>query len=240
METSMSSPRLVTNLARDSADLSDNDLLAQARQGEEAAIRTLLQRHNRRLFRAARSVVGDDAEAEDVVQASYVSAFTHLHAFRSDSQFSTWLTRIALNEALGRLRRRRPRAELDEVDAERNSAQIIQFRTGMPADPEAEVQRLEIRRTLEHAIDRLPIAFRTVFVLRDVEGLSGEDTALQLGIRPETVRTRLHRARKLLRAEIEQQLRGAFSSLYPFDGERCVSMGDRVMEELGRRRPITR
>lgn len=190
-----------------------------------------------RLFRAARAIVRNDSEAEDVVQAAYVAAFTHLADFRDEAGFSTWLTRIAVNEAVGRLRRQRPTTDLDRIDVESaTSAQIIQFPSLQPqTDPESEMSRQEVRQFLEHAVDRLPPAFRAVFVLRDVEGLSVEETASLLSIKEETVRSRLHRARRLMRAAIEEQLNGAFGALFPFDGERCVRMADRVVDALGGR-----
>lgn len=219
------------------ASVADTTLVALARTGDETAIRALIKRYNQRLFRAARAIVRNDAEAEDVVQASYVSAFTHLAGFRDEAGFSTWLTRIAINEAIGRLRRQRPTTDLEQVDLESaTSAQIIQFPTLQPqTNPETEMSRQEIREFLELAVDRLPPAFRAVFVLRDVEGLSVEETASFLSIKEETVRTRLHRARKLMRAAIEEQLSGAFAALFPFDGERCVHMADRVVAALGDR-----
>ena len=179
----------------------------------------------------ARAIVRNDAEAEDVVQASYVNAFTHLASFRGDAQLSTWLTRIAINEATGRLRRRRPTTSLEQIDIERGqSAQIIQFPSiQTQLDPETEMARQEIRRVLEEAVDTLPTAFRGVFVLRDVQGLSVEETAACLAVKPETVRTRLFRARRLMRSAIEEKLGDAFESLFPFDGERCVQMADRVL-----------
>lgn len=213
---------------------SDIALVGLARNNDEAAIRTLVQRHNQRLFRVARAIVHNDAEAEDVVQASYVKAFTHLTTFRGDSELSTWLTRIAVNEASERLRRRRTTTGLEQIDIERSqSAQIIQFPSiQAPLDPETEMSRQEIRLLLEQAVDTLPAAFRAVFVLRDVEGLSVEETASCLDVKPETVRTRLYRARRLMRSAIEGQLGGAFASLFPFDGERCVNMADRVLMRI--------
>lgn len=222
----------------DPEGLTDEALVTRARVGDEDAIRALVQRHNQRLFRVARSVVGNDAEAEDVVQATYVSAFTHLQDFRADARFLTWLTRIALNEALGRLRRRRQTANLEVVDAERDSPQVIQFHAP-PPDPEAEMQRLEARQTIEHAVDALPLELRTIFVLRDIEGMSIEETAAYLGIPEATVSTRLHRARRALRAAIHRQLSGAFAALFPFLGARCQSMGERVLQDL-RRPPVSR
>jgi RNA polymerase sigma-70 factor (ECF subfamily) len=209
----------------------DVALVALARTRSEAAIRTLIKRHNQRLFRVARAIVRNDTEAEDVVQASYVNAFTHLASFRGDSELSTWLTRITINEATERLRRRQPTTGLEHIDLEQGeSAQIIQFPTiHAQLDPETEMSRQEIRLFIEEAVDALPDAFRAVFVLRDVEGLSVEEAASYLNIKPQTVRTRLHRARRLMRSAIEEKLTGAFASLFPFDGERCVHMADRVL-----------
>jgi RNA polymerase sigma-70 factor (ECF subfamily) len=211
--------------------LADEPLVRLASQGDESAIRILIQRHNRRLFRIARSVLRDDAEAEDVVQETYVRAFSNLGSFRGEARLSTWLTRIALNEALGRARRRRPTVELS--DAEMREGRVLMFPPASTStDPESETARSEFRRVLEDAVDALPEAFRVVFVLRDVEGMDTEETASQLSIRPETVKTRLHRARRTLRTAIERRLSATFSELFPFDGERCSHMADRVIERL--------
>lgn len=215
--------------------LSETELVELARRGGENAIRQLIERNNQRLFRAARSVLRNDAEAEDVVQETYVKAFTALAGFRGDASFSTWLTRIALNEAVSRLRRRKNSTELEALD------QAVSADTGLvslfplslaplPADTEA--ARSEMRQLLETAIDGLPEGFRTVFVLRDVEGLSTEETAEHLKLKPETVKTRLHRARRMLRLVLEAELRGSFAELYPFDGARCAHMADRVIAAL--------
>lgn len=219
----------------DAAAHGDATLVDLARHGDEAAIRILVQRHNRRLFRVARSILHDDGEAEDVVQETYVRAFTRLSSFRGEALFSTWLTRIALNEALRRAGRRRPTADLDTLDAEngRNGGSLIMFPSQLaPASPETEAARGQIRHLLEEAVDGLPGPFRLVFVLRDVEGLSTEETATHLSIRPETVKTRLHRARKLMRVALEAKATSAFGELFPFDGERCAHMADRVLARL--------
>tara|TARA_R110002124_G_scaffold267777_1_gene435109 strand:- start:10445 stop:11092 length:648 start_codon:yes stop_codon:yes gene_type:complete len=209
-------------------------LVDLARDLDEQSIRTLIQRHNQRLFRAARSILRSDSEAEDVVQASYVNAFTHLDGFRGDAAFSTWLTRIALNEALGRVRAHRPSVGIEHIEKQQTRAggDIIPFPMGSVADPETEMARSEIRTLLERAVDELPPLFRAIFVLRDVQGLDVKETARHLDLKPETVRTRLHRARRLLRTSIERQARGSFASLFPFDGARCVSMAERVMQQL--------
>ena len=214
---------------------SEAALVAQARKGSEPAIRRLIKANNQRLFRVARGVLRNDAEAEDVVQATYVMAFTHLATFREEAQFSTWLTRIALNDALGRMRKRRTTTDLTALDlaAEADTGLAALFPISLvplPADSEAD--RTEMRKLLEHAIDELPEAFRLVFILRDVEGLSAAEAASQLDIKPETVKTRLHRARQLLRAAIEQRIAGSFADVFPFDGARCDNMADRVIATL--------
>jgi len=199
-----------------------------ARLGDEAAIRALIKANNQRLFRVARAVLRDDAEAEDVVQETYVKAFTKLASFRGDSAFSTWLTRIALNEALGRRRRRRSMTDLSAIE-EGASAEIIAF---PGAIPEAEAGRSEMHGILAAAIDTLPEPFRLVFVLREVEELDVAETAAFLGIKPETVKTRLFRARRLIRKALEERLTPALCDIFPFDGARCMRLADRVVAQL--------
>ena len=213
---------------------SDEDLVDLARQGGENAVRALIKRNNQRLFRVARAVVRNDGEAEDIVQETYVRAFTNLETFRGDSRFATWLTRIALNEALGRMRRRRPVAELSELDAAiSGGGSVIMFPTSltMPG-ADSELARGQVRDFLEKAVDELPEGFRLVFILRDIEEMSTEETANQLSLKPETVKTRLHRARNLMRKTIEKRLSATFSELFPFDGARCERMADQVIDRL--------
>ena len=202
--------------AVDYGALDETALVALAIQRDERAIRLLIKRHNQRLFRAARSIAGNNTEAEDIVQASYVRAFTHLDGFRGESSMATWLTRITVNEALGRLRKR-PR-----MDAVEN------------LKAEVETSRREVSLLLERTVDRLQPDFRSVFVLREVEGWSVEETADFLAIPAETVKSRLRRARLELRSHLEQQLAGGFAALYPFDGKRCTSMADKVIAGLAR------
>jgi RNA polymerase sigma-70 factor, ECF subfamily len=219
------------------AGLGDGELVTLARRGEAAAFCEIMRRNNRHLFRAARSVLRDDAEAEDVVQEAYLRAFRGLAGFRGDASLSTWLTRIALNEALGRRRRRRDTVGLEAIEAtqEGGGARILMFPTAQApgGDPEGAAARREIRRLLEEAIDDLPEAFRPVLVARDVDGMSVEETARILGVRPETVRTRLHRARRLLRAALDQRLGDALREAFPFDGARCARMTEAVLARLG-------
>lgn len=209
--------------------LSDQELVNLARDRDEAAVRAITQRYNRRLFRIARSILRSDAEAEDVVQETYVRAFTGLDTFRGDAAFGTWITRIALNEALGRLRR--PQTLNWEIyGANRGQAEIIHFpASAANSDPEKAVAQTEIRAMLERAIDELPDAFRTVFVARLVEGMSVEETADLTGLQAETVKTRLYRARVLLRTKLEKRLGPALTTSFPFDGARCGRMTEAVV-----------
>ena len=213
--------------------LDDEELVQRARGRDEAAVRAMTQRYNRRLFRVARGILRDDAEAEDVVQETYVRAFTGLEHFRGDASFGTWITRIAMNEALGRLRRRRPTVEWENYGENPSQAEIISFPiSAASSDPERTMAQSEIRAVLERAIDELPDAFRAVFVARVVEGMSVEETADLFGLQSETVKTRLHRARNLLRDALDKQLGPAITSTFPFDGARCERMTEAVVRRI--------
>lgn len=212
--------------------LDDAELTRRAQARDEAAIRTLMQRYNRRLFRIARGVLRNDAEAEDVVQEAYVRAFTRLSEFRGDSSFGTWISRIAYNEALGRLRRQRPMTDLSVLDHSK-PADIIAFPYMTAAiDPERTMAQREVQKLLENAIDDLPEDFRSVLISRAVEGLSIEDTAIVLGIRPQTVKTRLHRARKLLHDALDRHLAPGLTDVFPFGGTRCERMTEQVLRRI--------
>jgi RNA polymerase sigma-70 factor (ECF subfamily) len=218
----------------DYAALDDHALVALVRSGEREAFRHIMQRCNQRLFRVARAVIGEDSEAEDVLQESYMRAYYKLDSFRGDSTLLTWLTTIVLNEARGRLRKRRTMVGLEQVDAASDDThQIIQFPSKFGSeDPAASAARAEIRHLLEHAIDQLPPAFRIVYMMREVEECSVEETAHQLGIKAETVKTRLHRARRLLRAALRDRLATNLVEAFPFMGERCARVTDAVMAQL--------
>jgi RNA polymerase sigma-70 factor (ECF subfamily) len=215
----------------------DETLVERARARDESAVRTLTRRYNQRLFRIARSILRNDAEAEDVVQETYVRAFTGLDRFRGEAGFGTWLTRIAMNEALGRLRRRQTTVAwpAEGVDGEGQlRAHILRFpAASSPADPETTMAQREMKDLLERAIDQLPETFRTAFVARIVEGMSVEETADLIGIRPETVKTRVHRARVRLRADIDKQCGPLLSGAFPFDGRRCERLTEAVIRRLG-------
>jgi RNA polymerase sigma-70 factor, ECF subfamily len=213
---------------------SDETLLARARRRDEAAVRTIVRQNNRRLFRMARAILTDDSEAEDAVQESYVRAFTHLADFRAEAALSTWLTRIVINEAYGRLRRRRPTLDWESAEPVLAAqAQIIPFPCGSSRnDPETAMAQNQIHGLLERAIDALPERFRTVLVARLIEEMSVEETAELLNLRPETVRTRLHRARLMLRADLERQIGPALTGVFPFAGARCERMAEAVLAIL--------
>lgn len=213
--------------------LSEPELVRRARGRDEAAVRALTQRYNRRLFRVARSILRDDAEAEDVVQETYVRALTGLDHFRGDASFGTWITRIAMNEALGRLRKRRPTVDWESYGENRTRAEIIDFPGAAASnDPERTMAQGEIRVVLEKVIDELPDAFRAVFVARIVEGMTVEETADLFGLQAETVKTRLHRARNLLRDALDKQLGPALTSTFPFGGRRCARMTEQVVRRF--------
>lgn len=212
---------------------SETQLVDAARHGQEAAVRELIRRNNHRLFRVARAVLRNDGEAEDVVQAAYVRAFTSLANFRGEAAFSTWLTRIALNEALGRKRRQKNRVEVEMLDEELQGGEVIPFPLSLaPQSPESESGRAEMRALLEECIDTLPEPFRLVLVMRDIEDLTTEETANFLGIKPQTVKTRLFRARRQIRETLAVRLSPVFSEVFPFDGQRCVDMAGRVVAVL--------
>jgi RNA polymerase sigma-70 factor (ECF subfamily) len=212
----------------------DTELVARARGRDEAAIRAIMQANNRRLYRLARGILRNDGEAEDVVQETYVRAFTHLDSFRGDSSFATWLGRIAINEALGRLRSQRPSVEWTTLEPGFLEAQIIQFPVSASSeDPERTMAQREIQKVVEHAIDDLPEAFRIVFITRVIEGMNVEETADILGLKPETVKTRLHRARAMLRDNVEKKIGPVVMEAFPFAGKRCERLTDAVMKRLG-------
>ena len=214
--------------------LDDAELVRLALDNDGNAFRTIMQRNNRRLYRVARSVVHDDSEAEDVVQEAYVRAFGSLDRFRGDASLATWLTRIALNEAFERRRRRRPTVELEILDAEPSGkSQIIPFPLmSADIDPERAAAQRQIRQLIEAAIDGLPEIFRIVFVMREIEDMSVEETAGILGLQPATVKTRLHRARRMLRRALDKQLASTLNEAFPFEGKRCKQTADIVLARL--------
>jgi RNA polymerase sigma-70 factor, ECF subfamily len=212
--------------------LSDAELVARCLARDEAAVRVVTGRHNQRLFRIARSILGDASDAEDAVQDAYLKAFTGLERFRGESSFGTWLTRIAINEALSRLRRRRPTVEWEAAVEAELLVHSPQQAASTGRDPESTMAHREIQSLLERSIDELPDAFRVVFVARFVEGMSIEETAALCGLRPETVKTRAFRARRRVRAGLQRRLGASLGEVFQFDGPRCERLTAAVLERL--------
>jgi RNA polymerase sigma-70 factor (ECF subfamily) len=207
----------------------DHELIAGVRKGDAASFEKIMRRYNQRVFRAARSVLRNDTEAEDVVQETFVRAYRHLGDFEERSSLGTWLTRIAVNEALSRLRRSRLFGALEnDKDQNEKESSVKSTQQG----PEEEASSRELRSVLVAAIDSLPEDFRTVFVMREIEGLSTLETSEALQLSSEAVRVRLHRARSALRASVEKQLGQEVRSLFEFAGTRCDAMVTRVFREL--------
>jgi RNA polymerase sigma-70 factor, ECF subfamily len=213
------------------SDLPDDRLVELVRQKDLAAFEALMRRHNRRLFRVTRGILRDVDAAEDAVQETYLRAYTRLDSYRPEGKFAAWLTRVALNEAL--MMRRRDRGNTVSLDDA--TANLIADEDRAAETPTAEqfVEAAHARALLEHAIDSLPENFRMVFVLRVVQGLDVRETAESLEINPTTVRTRLFRAQRQLRADLAQRLRGESAGIFDFGAERC----DRVVEQVLARLP---
>jgi RNA polymerase sigma-70 factor (ECF subfamily) len=224
-------------LKRDHSDyetLSDGELASRIAARDLAAVRLVTARNNQRLYRTAWSILKDRSEAEDAVQDGYIKAFSAIGTFAGRSSLSTWLTRIVVNEALSRRRRARGRSRLlnqesvlvlDEYREKLMAGSVTQT-------PEKILMRRQVAKLLEAAIARLPDAFRPVFILREIEGLSVEDTAEALQIPEETVKTRLFRARRRLRQELDPELCAALAETVPFAGADCEALTDRVLAHL--------
>lgn len=212
----------------------DIDLARRAARRDRVAITTIIKSHNQRLFRLARAIVKRDEDAEDVLQEAYLRAFANLDSFRGDSSLSTWLSRITINEALTRLRKGK-RLKQGNVAVEiANDAQIIPLRGNAGEfDPERLLAQRELLRLVERAVDDMADTFRSVFVARVIEGLSVEETADALDIQPATVKTRLHRARKMIRERLEAEIGPVLVDAFPFAGKRCDRLTAAVLDKLG-------
>lgn len=218
----------------DYATRDEAELVALAVCGHRDAFGQIMQRCNQRLFRVARGIAKDDAEAEDIVQESYMRAFEKLPTFRGDASLLTWLTRIVINEARGRLRDERPKVDLQHLEtATGHASRVLPFRARFgEEDPAAGASRAQIRGLIEQALGELPAAFRIVFIMREVEQCTVEETAAILDIRAETVKTRLHRARRLLRTALEGTVAATLTEAFPFLGPRCRHMTESVLERI--------
>jgi RNA polymerase sigma-70 factor, ECF subfamily len=214
--------------------LSDEELAARVVAGDVNLYEVLMRRYNQRLYRLVRGIVGDPAEAEDVVQQAYVNAYLHLDQFGKRATFATWLTKIAVYEALGRIRRRHRHPtvtlELDEGHPMDDSSTLA----ASSPDPERQALTGELRALLESSIDGLPDAYRSVFVMREIEGLSTADTAECLEVSEETVKTRLHRARGMLRDALYERAGVATASVFELHLSRCDAIVTAVLARLAR------
>ncbi|MEM5501233.1 RNA polymerase sigma factor [Ahrensia kielensis] len=211
----------------------EEELIAAAQNHNEDAVRELIRRLNPRIFRVARGIMASDAEAEEVVQETYLKAFTKLDTFRGEARFSTWITRIAVNTALMQARRAHLQEEYDTVTEDVNFTSRVVVFPGQEANrPEADMGRSQMRVFLEDAIGCLPAELRLPFLMREAEGMSVLDIAKDLSLNPITVKTRLFRARRRLRTALEGRIGGGFDAIFPFDGKRCVNMADRVVDQL--------
>ena len=217
------------------ADWSDTEIAQHIAHGDEQALELLMRRYNRPLYRTARSIVKDDAEAEDVLQEAYLLAFRNIGKFRGDATLRTWLTRVVINEAIARSRKTARRAQVIQLDGDAawvNEAAEASMNEATSEQPEAGVLRAEARRMLERHIDALPDAFRTVFVLRALEEMTVEETANCLAIPEATVRTRFFRARGLLREALAREIDFVYEEAFSFDGARCDRIVAGVLERV--------
>jgi RNA polymerase sigma-70 factor (ECF subfamily) len=216
--------------AVDAGDLGDLDVIRRVLAGDAGLFELLMRRYNERIYRVARSIVRDEDEAEDVMQQAYVNAFTHLRQFNGTAQFSTWLTRIAVHEALARMRRQGRYQQLDE-----ESSNVESFMADTRSeDPEKEAATTELRGLLEWAIDTLSDGLREVFVLREVEGASTAETAACLGLTEDVVKTRLSRGRAALRRALLERTGATAPEVFRFYRPRCDRVVARVLEHIAR------
>ena len=211
--------------------LSDEEVVRRVREGDAPLFEVLMRRYNQRLYRVARAILRDDAEAEDVMQHAYVEGYLHIGQFAGRSAFSTWLTKIAVYEALARVRRRGRELLVDPLP-EADEDAMSMLKSPRP-DPEQQALQGEARTLLEAAIDALPAAYRSVFVLREVEGMSTAETAECLEVSDEVVKTRLHRARAFLREELLAWAGVAASTAFSFHLSRCDRVVAAVFARLG-------
>jgi len=200
----------------------------RVRDGDRASFEILMRRHNQRIYRAARAILKNESEVEDAMQQAYINAFTHLNQFEERARFSTWLTRIAVNEAIARRQRMRT-TESEEM--------VEQTVTRQPT-PEHLAYAGELQRVLEDAVDALPEAYRSVFMLRDIEGLSTNETAEALDLGDEAVKTRLHRARALVRRAVTSRLGETAPGAFQFQAPRCDRVVAFVLERLSVREAV--
>jgi RNA polymerase sigma-70 factor (ECF subfamily) len=210
--------------------LRDGEIVRRVKAGDRALFEILMRRHNQQIYRAARAIVKDESEVEDVMQQAYINAYTHLEQFEERSQFSTWLTRIAVNEAIARRQKRRTVLSMTENVDER-SANAAEMTSSQPT-PEHQAYARELQRVLEAAVDELPDSYRSVFMLRDIEGLSTSETGEGLGLGEEAVKTRLHRARAMIRRSVTSRIGAVAAGAFQFQAPRCDRVVAAVLERI--------
>jgi len=228
----MQNVRLTVDQSFSLQDMPERDLIAAAAQGNEDAFEIIMRRHNRLLFRTARSILGNDSDAEEALQEAYLNAWKAMEGFRADARFSTWLTRIVINEALGRMRRKGVNViPLDTAMKSLDMEVSLAFTEKHERQPEQLAMRAQLRQVLETHIDLLPDMYRTVFMLRAIEEMSTLEVAEVLQIPEPTVRTRFSRARTLLRTSLASDIDVSLEEVFSFDGERC----DRIVAAVLKR-----
>ncbi len=227
--------------ATSTAAATDAGVIGRALQGDQAAFETIMRRHNRLLFRTARGVVPDDAEAQDVVQETYLRAFTRLQEFQGQASLGTWLARIAINVALDMLRKSGRSVPLDftqDVNQEPMPEHRMSFSAPHNVSPEAALAQGELRHLLQSAVESLPPIYRSVFILRAVQEMSVDETAFCLQVSDAVVKTRYLRARAMLRDALGAQIEAHAESAFPFAGQRCEQVVRSVVAELHQRQLI--
>lgn len=212
------------------AGMPDEEVVQRVRSGETALFEILMRRHNQRVYRVARAILGNDSEAEDVMQEAYVRAYTHLDQFANRAKFTTWLTKIAVHEALARMRRGRRLESIDSTDDLETTAMTEPVST--TRNPEEQVFGKQLKTLLDEAIDSLPQAYRSVFVMREVEEMSTAETAEALEVTEEVVKTRLHRARAMLQTELYSRVGSASPAAFAFHLSRCDRVVNAVLARI--------
>jgi RNA polymerase sigma-70 factor, ECF subfamily len=229
MDVELSLPSAVATAAA----MTDAELVHRIRGGDRSLFEILMRRYNQRLYRAVRGVLGDESEIEDVMQQAYMNAYAHLDAFEFRSQFSTWLTRIALNEAFARRRSGQMLSAHRTTEQPSDDCEPTHALMALDPDPERQAYASELRRVLERAVDRLPETYRLAYILRDVEGLSTAEAGDTLGIREEAVKTRLHRARAMIRRSVAEKLGAVAADAFHFHASRCDRVVSAVLTGIG-------
>lgn len=210
-------------------ELTDEEVVDRVRSGDTFLFEIIMRRHNQRIFRVTMAILKNETEAEDVMQDAYVRAYTHLNQFAGQAKFSTWLTKIAVYESLARIRGRKRVTSIEEISHKEGTMESMITQTG---DPQKELLRRRMVELVENAVSILPRKYRLVFMMRDAQGLNTAETAECLGISEEAVKTRLHRARALLKKTLETRAGMTLKDLFPFAGKRCDRVVARVMKRV--------